>query len=137
MSASDAQAEDAVQQALIRGWRHRGACREPQHYLAWLAQIARREALRLHAQEGRYEQWDEERSRGTGEAPFEAVLARLELRDLLAELDPEERSLLYLRYGADLTYPELAQRLGIPIGTAKVRIHRLRARLRARVTEQL
>jgi RNA polymerase sigma-70 factor (ECF subfamily) len=35
-----------------------------------------------------------------------------------------------MRYGEDLTQESVARRLGIPEGTVKVRLHRLRARLR-------
>jgi RNA polymerase sigma-70 factor (ECF subfamily) len=36
--------------------------------------------------------------------------------------------LLLLRYGEDLTQPELARRLDLPEGTVKVRLHRIRKR---------
>src|SRR5919202_663348 len=40
-------AEDATQEALIRAWRQRGACRDPHRPGPWISVIARREALRL------------------------------------------------------------------------------------------
>jgi RNA polymerase sigma-70 factor, ECF subfamily len=47
-------------------------------------------------------------------------------RAALAELGPDDRSLLKMRYGEDLTQPAVADALGLPEGTVKVRLHRLR-----------
>ena len=49
----------------------------------------------------------------------------------MSRLDPESRRLLLLRYWMDLTQEETARTLGIPEGTAKVRLHRVRDTLRA------
>lgn len=53
----------------------------------------------------------------------------------LAELPEGDRRLLLARYWADLTHHEVANLLGMPDGTAKVRLHRLRARLRPTLRE--
>jgi RNA polymerase sigma-70 factor (ECF subfamily) len=118
----------------MRGWRYRRHCREPERYLAWLAQIARHEALRLRARPHPTEELEDTAATISDEY-VDTVLTKLVIGDALRELDPQERSLLHLRYGVDLTYQEVADRLGMPVGTAKVRLHRLRARLRARLAE--
>src|SRR2546430_15511368 len=46
-------AEEAVQEALIRAWRKRAACRTPAAPLPWLLQITRNEAMRLPARRSR------------------------------------------------------------------------------------
>lgn len=53
-----------------------------------------------------------------------------QVREGLAELDPEERQLLISRYLADRTCRELAAARGIPASTLESRLWRLRARLR-------
>jgi len=61
------------------------------------------------------------------------VLAAVELADLhaaLQELSDRDRRLLEMRYEEDLTQAAIASRLGIPVGTVKVRLHRARAKLR-------
>jgi len=63
----------------------------------------------------------------------ERVLAAVELADLHAAMDAlsqRDRRLLEMRYAEDLTQAAIAQRLGIPEGTVKVRLHRARAKLR-------
>ena len=66
-------------------------------------------------------------------APGPDMERRLELLDLrraLAQIPDQERTLLTLRYGADLAQPEIAKSLDVPEGTVKVRLHRARKRLR-------
>jgi RNA polymerase sigma-70 factor (ECF subfamily) len=66
-------------------------------------------------------------------ADDERVLATVERADLhaaLSCLDDRDRQLLRLRYDEDLTQAVIARRLGIPEGTVKVRLHRVRNKLR-------
>jgi RNA polymerase sigma-70 factor (ECF subfamily) len=55
---------------------------------------------------------------------------RPRLAGALAALSPPERDLLLLIAWADLSYAEAAEALGIPVGTARSRLHRLRAKFR-------
>jgi RNA polymerase sigma-70 factor (ECF subfamily) len=93
--------------------------------------ITRREAWRLRP---RGVQLDLDGA-GYGErASFddaERIVERLDVQAAIAGLDKEQRHLLHLRYAEDLAQRSVAQRLGIPEGTAKVRLHRARSRLRA------
>jgi RNA polymerase sigma-70 factor, ECF subfamily len=59
-----------------------------------------------------------------------ATVERADLHAALNRLDERERLLLRLRYDEDLTQAAIARRLGIPEGTVKVRLHRVRAKLR-------
>ena len=132
-----AEAEDAVQEALIRAWRSGAGCRTPESPLGWLLQITRNEALRTMRRSalrrGAWEQPGPER--GDHDPMLESAAARLDVRSALARLTPEERNLLKLRYEEDLTQSTLAERLGIPEGTVKVRLHRLRARMKRALEE--
>ena len=65
----------------------------------------------------------------------ESAPLRVDLFRALAELPEPDRRLLQMRYGEDLTQASVADRLGIPEGTVKVRLHRLRARLRVALKE--
>ena len=49
----------------------------------------------------------------------------------LARLDARDREALLLLAWADLTYPQIAEALGTPVGTVRSRIHRARRRVRA------
>ncbi|TMM02019.1 MAG: sigma-70 family RNA polymerase sigma factor [Actinobacteria bacterium] len=56
------------------------------------------------------------------------------LRAALAELVPEERDLLLLFACVGLSYGEIAEALSLPLGTVRSRIHRLRHKLRGRLS---
>jgi RNA polymerase sigma-70 factor (ECF subfamily) len=62
-----------------------------------------------------------------------AALAELRaaLQAALATMPDDERTVIVLAYGADLTQAEIAERLGWPLGTVKTRTRRALARLRA------
>ena len=64
-----------------------------------------------------------------------AVALVVDVRRALAKLSESDRQLLLARYWGDLSQHEVASLLGLPDGTAKVRLHRLRARLRAALCE--
>lgn len=104
----------------------------------WLLGIAtnlvrhhrRAEARRL----GAYERLEVARAVGIEEDPVvaraDAAVARLRIARALARIPNADRDALLLLAWADLTYPEIARALGIPIGTVRSRIHRARQRLR-------
>jgi RNA polymerase sigma-70 factor (ECF subfamily) len=60
---------------------------------------------------------------------LDVVDLQLDVRQAVRRLTPQDRKLLALRYVDDLTQPAVALALGIPEGTAKVRLHRARGRL--------
>lgn len=70
------------------------------------------------------------------EPDADALSVQLQIRALVARLEPLDQQLLMLRYGHDLTQPAVARALDLAEGTAKVRLHRARARLRAALEEE-
>ncbi|WP_183344776.1 RNA polymerase sigma factor [Conexibacter arvalis] len=129
--------DDAVQEALLRAWRRRATCRSEDR-VPWMRQIARNEALRLLARRrtrSERELLDDESVLATvadeeAEEEREGLLLRLQVGQVVERLSVDDRRLLALRYEGDLSQPEMARILGIPEGTVKVRLHRLRGRLR-------
>jgi RNA polymerase sigma-70 factor (ECF subfamily) len=134
------EAEEAAQEALVRAWRQRDRCRDPQTPIPWLRRIARNEALRLIERKPSAvftELSPETASSGEGEPPLEALVERLAVWQALARLSAPERELVVLRYIDDLAQPEIATRLGIPEATVRVRLHRIRKRLGALIEPPL
>lgn len=124
--------EDVAQEALLRAWRHRTSCRNPEDPAAWVAAIARREALR------ELRERSHARAAATDAVPdpaltdeLEAIAARVDLERVLGTLSRADQRLLELRYTEDLTQPLVAAELGLPEGTVKVRLHRIRKLLEA------
>jgi len=60
---------------------------------------------------------------------------RLTILAALARMSADDRVVLGLRFGADLEVPDLADALGIRLGTAKARLHRALRRLATELTE--
>jgi RNA polymerase sigma-70 factor (ECF subfamily) len=133
MGATREQAEDAAQNAVLRAWRHRRRVREGSDPLPWVHAIARNELLRLwtraHAR-SELSTAEPDVSAADGDS-IEGLADLLDLRAALLQLDAQERMLIGLRYGRDLTQREVAEILGLPEGTAKVRLHRARHKIRA------
>ncbi len=129
--------DEVVQEALVRAWRRRGTCRGEDR-MPWMRQIARNEALRLLERRRRRSEFelldDETLLAGVADEDAlqeqEGMLLRMEVEQVVGCLSVADRQLLALRYERDLTQPEVARMLGIPEGTVKIRLHRLRGRLR-------
>jgi RNA polymerase sigma-70 factor (ECF subfamily) len=67
---------------------------------------------------------------GEGADPFAGVEVRDELMRALNGLAAEEREAIALRYGSDLTVPEMATVLGVPLTTVEGRVYRALRKLR-------
>jgi RNA polymerase sigma-70 factor (ECF subfamily) len=133
-------ADEATQEAMTRVWRQRGSCHSPSAPGPWVAQIARNEALRLWQREQRIHSRAgelEEQEAAGGEPLEDQLIRRVSVMQALATLTAEERRLVTLRYESDLAHPAIAKVLGVPEGTVKVRLHRIRKRLRTLIPEPL
>ncbi|MGH7314270.1 MAG: sigma-70 family RNA polymerase sigma factor [Candidatus Rokuibacteriota bacterium] len=141
-SAQDA--EDLVQETYIRALRAFATLRDPARIRPWLCQILSRLVLDQHRAEPRevavgdmaeidrfslYELIEQEDPFPYSETLHRDFLARFddeEVRRALLTLPEVYRVPLVLLYGEDLTYRELAQLLGCPVGTIMSRLHRAR-----------
>jgi RNA polymerase sigma-70 factor, ECF subfamily len=135
------EAEDAVQEAMIRAWRGRHRCRSPGSPKPWLRQIVRNEAVRVRERRNdRGERVAHEEAMGAAgvsDAPEEGVIRRMSVGQALAKLGTDERRLVALRYVKDLPQGEIASILGIPEATVRVRLHRIRKRLGTLIADPL
>jgi RNA polymerase sigma-70 factor (ECF subfamily) len=124
------EAEDATQEAMVRAWRQRQACRSPEAPEGWLRQIARNEAFRRHGRAAAQRTEPLAERYEPADALDERSLDRVFVRQALAKLRREDRHLFILRYELDLADVAIAERLGIAETTVRVRIHRLKQQLR-------
>jgi RNA polymerase sigma-70 factor (ECF subfamily) len=129
------QAEDAVQDAFLRAFRHFGAFRGGDSR-AWLLRIVRNvcfTTLRRGRATGESTEFDEEvhgvDERSGPEADFVRSMASESLRERLNLLPPEFREVIVLRELEELSYKEIAQVAGVPIGTVMSRLSRARDQL--------
>ena len=126
-------AEDLLAEAFERALRARGRFdRRRASEKTWLYAIALN-CLRDHARRAGAEARALERA-GTpaeGADPLASVEARDQLGRALATLTAEEREAIALRFGADMTVPEIAKVLGEPLTTVEGRVYRALRKLRA------
>jgi RNA polymerase sigma-70 factor, ECF subfamily len=126
-------AEDVLQEAYMRIWA--GAwqySRERGEALPWMAQIVRNAAVdRLRRERPIHDDIDEHGGRITATSPKPDE--RLDIVRSLAWLEPARRraTLLSALYG--YTNEEVAERIGVPLSTAKTWIRRSKQRLRVRL----
>jgi RNA polymerase sigma-70 factor (ECF subfamily) len=131
-----ADAEDAVQDALVKAWRALGRFRAGEPLRPWLLRIAANEARNRRRSAGRRDSLALRAAESSGEAapsPEDAVLdaaTRGELLAALDELSADAREVLACRYLLDLSEEETAAALDIARGTVKSRSARALDRLK-------
>ncbi len=140
ITAGAADAEDLVQESLVRAFR--GLDRfDGRHPRAWLLTILRNTNANLHRRRRplAVDDWElihasrpafgAERS-PAAEDVFVAEELDGALRDAVSDLDPRFRSALVLVDVHDLSYAEAAAVLDVPVGTVMSRLSRARHRVR-------
>jgi RNA polymerase sigma-70 factor (ECF subfamily) len=128
------EAEDIAQDSTMRAWRKRDKLRDGAARKSWLATIVRNEALREFARKRPAPSDLIEVAHGSDDERVLATVERADLHAALERLSKRDRQLVRLRYDEDMTQEAIAHRLGIPLGTVKVRLHRVRAKLRREIS---
>jgi len=121
-------AQDAVQEALLMGWRDLRALRDPGAFEAWLRRLTVRACYGVARKERRRSRVElhvmpDPRSNNTPDASTELVV-RDWLYDVLGRIAIDQRAVIVLHYYLDLPVTEVAEILDIPYGTAASRLHR-------------
>lgn len=121
--------EDLAQESFARLYRRREALRDPDAALAYVratvCNLTRNRARHLHVAR----RWlsAEQQEAGQTAAYGQPVLASEEhgeLRAALGALPPRQRQALVLRYWLDLSYGEIAEVMGVSVGTVKAQLSR-------------
>jgi RNA polymerase sigma-70 factor (ECF subfamily) len=140
---NDSDAADAIQDALLSAWRQLPRLRDPSAFDAWLNRIVANSARMARRSRGRVREIpvaslgldDTETAPDTRrEDPFahtdaERIAERDSIGRAFDRLRADERAILALHYVDERPVAEIAHTLGIPIGTAKWRLHAARRAL--------
>lgn len=120
----EGEAEDAVNEAVLRAWNGFGGLRDPDRFGPWLSRIVvntcrnvlqRRQVVRMEPIGDLEPEDDRDR--------FADSQERDEVAKAIDLLSPEQRIVVVLRYWNDLPVDEIARLVGVPSGTVKWRLH--------------
>jgi RNA polymerase sigma-70 factor (ECF subfamily) len=136
------EADDVVQETYIRAWGRLEELRDPAAVLGWLSRVAR------NAARDRLRWWKRRRRESFDEAgaPLARMVAMADSAPLadealaaaqtgaavaraVAALPDKHRVVLLLREADGMSYEEIAESLGVAVGTVESRLHRARAAL--------
>lgn len=135
-------AADAVQEAMLRLWRHRTTVTSD-GAAGWLIRVTRNVCLDQLRERQRHHdrvRGDVEPDEGPDDRPLPdrvaaSAVLRAYLERALAQLSEPYRSIVILREIEDYRYDEIGEALQLPMTTVKVYLHRGRRMLRNSLTE--
>lgn len=133
LTRDESQADDLVQDALLRGHEHRRGLRPGGNLRAWLFSILRNAFLDQSRAQGarrRREAQAAALAPQAMDAPQDAAVRLGQLRAAFLDLPPDQREALALVAVEGLTYAEAARLAEVPMGTLMSRVARARQALR-------
>lgn len=125
------QADDLVQDTLLKAWEHSRKFEPGSNLRAWLFTILRNIYFSLHRRRRR----EVEDANGiysnsiATPPPQQSAIELTELRAAMAKLAEDQREVLMLVGASGFSYEETAEICGIAVGTVKSRLNRARNRL--------
>ena len=132
-------ADDAVQEAFLRAYRHLARYEERERFAGWLLRIVVNECRtalgRRRRDEVRRPEWEREAAFAACGDEAERLAQGEELSRALGRLCAEQREAIALRFGEELSYDEMAAVTGAGVSAMKMRVRRACARLRALLAE--
>lgn len=130
-----ADAEDAVSEAFVKAYAALPGCRDGTNFKSWLLKITYNccyDILRKRAVNGKYAGPDPGEAAVDEANPLDAVIEQEDKQALwaaLAQLGPEDRSAVVMKYYHGLSYKDIAAALNWPMGTVATRLARAREKM--------
>ncbi|MEQ1725400.1 MAG: sigma-70 family RNA polymerase sigma factor [Sphingopyxis sp.] len=124
-------ADDLTQATFLKAWQSIATLRDAAAFRAWLRRIALNmlvDAVRRRKIDARACEPDS--GLDTAAATEAHLVERIDMESALVKLGFHQRTCLMLAYGEGMSHAEIAQTLGLPLGTAKSHIARGLAQLR-------
>jgi RNA polymerase sigma-70 factor (ECF subfamily) len=134
--ADDAMAEDIAQDAMLTLWRKAGLYDPGKATVAaWIFAIARNLRIdrlrRERPQDVGEVEWDGIADESVLEDSLQQRETRRIVRDVMADLPPDQADVVSQSFFEDRPHVEIAERLGIPLGTVKSRLRLAMKRIRS------
>lgn len=132
-----AAAEDAAQETFLKAVRGMGVYAHRGRFRAYLYQIARNTCIDMRRRQARADVPLEEIGDAACEEPgFARVREDMHLAGLVRGLPPEQREIVLLRFGQNLTLREAALVLGVPLRTAQSRLRLALKKIKRELEEE-
>lgn len=135
-------ANDALQEAFVKCWRHRDQEPEVRNLKAWIFRVALNTGRDIRKTAWRRKRQalpqDEAVLESTQDGPQTTAEHREQLEQVseaIKHLRPEEQEVFLLRQNGQMKYEEIADAIGIPLGTVKTRMRRALSDLRQALNE--
>lgn len=128
MLLSSEQAEDVTQEVFLRAYRAIRRFEKKSSFKTWIYRIAYNTSL-SHLKRIRLD-FQAEPVREIEPVGSASQPAKAAVRKLVEQLKPELKAVIMMHYYDDLKYEEIAEVLGCPIGTVKIRIFRAKNELK-------
>jgi RNA polymerase sigma-70 factor, ECF subfamily len=143
MTQNVSEAEDLMQEAFIQLFRKIGSFRGDSAFTTWLHRLTVNQVLmHFRKRSVKMEKTTEEGEtpvqvvRGTENPNQMPVIDRIALDKAIAQLPPGYRSVFVLHDVEGHEHEEIAQMLGVAVGTSKSQLHKARMKLRALLKQQ-
>lgn len=134
MLGNEADAEEAVQDAFVRGYRSLHRCVAPERYGAWLFGILVNRCRTHGARRARRQQTVVADERAMARAYVSPTVDDHDWRDTIAwaldQLDPIYREAFLLKHVEEMSYEEMTEHTGAGVSALKMRVSRAREQLR-------
>lgn len=133
LTGSSHEAEDLIQQTYLLVHQRGHQLREVRAARSWLLTIVRNVFLKSRRHRGRFVSLESIDEPERYEEPLEGEVDRGQLQQALLELSEEFRSPIVLYFFEDFSYQQIAEHMGVPIGTVMSRLSRAKAFLKKRL----
>ena len=130
--------EDALQDAMVIAWRDLRGLRDPDRFDAWLHRLlvnACLDTLRKRRRRPMEVELTPLSPQSIGDETG-SVIDRDQLERAFRRLDPDQRAVLVLHYYVGMSVPQVAETIGVPLGTAQSRLARALATMRSTLGAQ-
>lgn len=126
-------ADEVVQTTLLKVWQAAGTFDSSRGLAPWVYSIARRTAIDVHRRESRapVPRVFADDDAAVEPLSFSRTWEAWEVRTALEKLPADERAVVQLSHLVGMSHREIAEKLGVPVGTVKSRSARAHRRLAA------
>ena len=137
VGGAGARAEDLTQEAFVRAWQALPGYRFESRFSTWLHRLAVNTALmELRSRRSRPQEDEDEAvfdTLGDADSAGHGTALRTDLERAVSTLPPRARAVLVLHDVEGWKHEEIANELGMAVGSSKAQLHRARGLLRQRL----